>query len=153
MIGSPELSTQRAFTAAVIPLDIPREQMSSVMPAAIAELRQVIAEQGLRVTGSMFCHHVRLSRDRFTFEVGFPVTTEVRAVGRVKPAHYPELRIAHVVHTGPYEELFRAWTAFEIWIEAARLTTASTLFERYVRGPESGEPPSRWETELVRPLA
>lgn len=153
MIGSPELSTQRAFTAAVIPLDIPREQMSSAMPTAIAELRQAIAEQGLTVTGSLFCHHVRLSRERFTFEVGFPVATELRAVGRVKPAHYPELRIAHVVHTGPYEDLFKAWTAFEIWIEAARLTTASTLFERYVRGPESGEPPSRWETELIRPLA
>jgi effector-binding domain-containing protein len=153
MIGTPELSTQRAFTAAVIPLDIPRDEMSAVMPPAIAELRHVIAEQGLRVTGSMFCHHVRLSRERFTFEVGFPVATEVRAAGRVTPAHYPELRIAHVVHTGPYEQLFKAWTAFEIWIEAARLTTASTLFERYVRGPESGAPPAEWETELIRPLA
>ena len=152
MIGSPELSTQRAFTAAVIPLDIPRDQMSAVMPTAIAELRRVIAEQGLRVTGNMFCHHVRLSHERFTFEVGFPVATEVRAAGRVKPAHYPEFRIAHVVHTGPYEELFKAWTAFEIWIEAARLTTASTIFERYLRGPESGAPPAEWETELVRPL-
>jgi effector-binding domain-containing protein len=153
VIGIPELSTQRAFSAVVIPLDIPREQMAAVMPTAIAELRGVIAEQALQVTGTMFCHHVRLSRERFTFEVGFPVATEARAAGRVKPAHFPELRIAHVVHTGPYEELFKAWTAFEIWIQAARLTTASTIFERYVRGPESGEPPSRWETELIRPLA
>ncbi len=153
MIGTPEISTQRAFAAAVIMLDIPRAEMSKVMPAAIVELRRVIAGQGLSATGAMFCHHLRLSKDRFTFEVGFPVPTEPRAEGRVRPAHYPELRIAHVVHTGPYEDLFKAWTAFEIWIAAARLTTAQTIFERYVRGPESGEPASQWETELIRPLA
>lgn len=152
MIGVPELSTQRAFTAVVIPLDIPRSEMSAVMPGAITELRRVIADQGLRVMGTMFCHHLRLSKDRFTFEVGFPVATEARAVGRVKPAHYPEFRIAHVVHTGPYDALFKAWTAFEMWIAAARLTTATTIFERYLRGPESGDPRSRWETELIRPL-
>ncbi len=153
MIGEPEISQQPAYSAAVIRLDIPREAIGTEMPAAIAELRAALHAQAIEMTGPLFCHHLRLSKDRFTFDAGFPVSRAPSAAGRVRAVDFPAQRIAHVIHTGPYDELFRAWTAFEIWLQAARLTLGPTILERYVKGPESGAPPAEWQTELIRPLA
>ncbi len=45
-----------------------------------------------------------------------------------------------------------AWGRFDAWIRAEGLAPAGDLWERYLRGPESGPDSSQYRTEFNRPL-
>jgi len=70
----------------------------------------------------------------------------------VKPGQLPAATIARTVYHGPYEGLGAAWGEFGTWIKAEGLAPRADLWECYVAGPESSPDPSKWRTELHRPL-
>ena len=152
MIESPRITQTAAQPAAVIPFDIPRGEMPKVMGPAIVEILTALAAQGLAPAGPMFAHHLRMSADRFEFEVGFPVNGTVSPADRVVPSVIPAARVAQTVYQGGYEGLASAWGEFEGWIAANGHTSAPDLWERYVAGPESSPDPATWRTEFNRPL-
>jgi effector-binding domain-containing protein len=153
MIETPEIIDVLAQQAAVIHVTVPRAQISEVMGPAIHEVMSAIAAQGIAPAGPIFSHHLRLDPGVFDFELGVPVTDPVAATGRVKPGRLPATRIARTVYHGPYERLGDAWGEFGEWLSTQGLTPAQDLWESYLTGPESGDDPSKWRTELNRPLA
>lgn len=153
MIHTPEITTTEAQIAAVIHLEIPREQVQAKMGPAIEELRATIEAQGRSQVGPVFTHHLTTSPDRFDFEVGIPVDRPISKAGRVTPGELPAGKVARTVYRGPYEALFEAWSAFSEWFRDQGLTGTGTLWERYVQGPETDPDPSTFETELNLPLA
>ena len=70
----------------------------------------------------------------------------------MKPGQLPAATIARTVYHGPYEGLGAAWGEFGTWIKAEGLAPRADLWECYVAGPESSPDPSKWRTELHRPL-
>jgi effector-binding domain-containing protein len=77
----------------------------------------------------------------------------VTPVGRVIASELPATPLAaRTFYHGPYEGLGDAWGEFMDWIIANGHDYAKGLWEYYVTGPESGNDPSKWSTELVKPL-
>jgi effector-binding domain-containing protein len=153
MLDTPQIRQVEAMHTAVIRFIIPQAEIRQVMGAGFAEVREVLAAQGLTPSGPWFSHHLRLDPDIFDFEVGVPVSSPVAAAGRVVPGELPAATVAQAVMHGPYEELEDAWGKLQDWIADRGYTTAPDLWEYYVVGPESGLEASSWQTELNWPLA
>jgi uncharacterized protein YndB with AHSA1/START domain len=152
IFDEPRIVQTAALPAAVIRLTIPRSEIQKVMGPAIGEVMGALAAQGVAATGPVFAHHLKMDPGTFDFEVGLPVAGRVSPAGRVKPGELPAARVARTVYRGPYEGLFSAWGEFDTWVKGHGLKPAPDLWERYVRGPESGPDPAAWRTELNRPL-
>jgi len=152
MIDAPEITRTTAVESAIIHLTIPRERIRDEMGPAIGELMGTLAAQGIAPAGPIYSHHLRMDPATFDFEVGVPVASPVAPTGRVRPGALPAARVARTVYHGGYEGLGAAWGEFGAWLSANGHTPAENLWERYLAGPESGPDPSRWRTELIRPL-
>lgn len=152
MIDTPEVAETREQRAAVIRFTIPREEMPEVFGPAVEELMATLADQGVAPAGPVFAHHLRMDPDTFDFEVGVPVEEPVAEAGRVKAGGLPAATVARTVYHGPYEGLPEAWGEFEAWMVERGHAWAPNLWERYVEGPHSDPDPTRWRTELNRPL-
>lgn len=152
MLDKPEIVTTESRRTAVIRLTIPREEMRNEMGPAIQELMGAVAAQNIAPSGPLFSHHFRMDLEVFDFEVGVPVSAPVTATGRVQPGELTAREVARTTYRGPYEDLGSAWGEFGEWIESEGHTPAADLWECYVSGPETGEDPSTWRTELNRPL-
>ena len=158
MIETPHIVDTDEVTAAVIPLTVRRSDLPKVVPAAIAELNNVIAAQGQSPQGPLFMHHVAMPADAFDVEIGFPVEKPVAPIGRVRPGKLPAAKVARTIYQGPYEGLYGAWDAFgrrlesDGLLERSRLKRAETLWESYLVGPGTTSDSSRWRTELNLPL-
>ena len=111
-----------------------------------------LAAQGIKPEGAIFAHHLKMSADKFDFELGVRVSTPVNATGRVKPGELPSAKVARTVYSGPYEGLPAAWGEFTEWIKADGHNQADDLWELYSVGPQSTPDPTGWRTELNRPL-
>lgn len=152
-IDDPVLVKLAAEPLAILPLVVPRAQIREVMGPGLAELRRVVADQRIAVTGPWFTHHLRMDPEVFDLEIGLPVVSPVVPAGRVRPGWQPACTVARTIYRGDYEGLPAAWGEFSAWIEAQGHVAADDLWERYVVGPEAGRDPAEWRTELVRRLA
>jgi effector-binding domain-containing protein len=152
MIDEPQIVTTEAQATAVIRLVVPRAEIQTVMGPAIGEVIAVVRAQDVGPAGPVFTHHPRVDPEVFDFEVGVPVSSPAAPAGRVVPGTLPATLVAHTVYRGGYEDLGAAWDEFDARIRAMGHTSAPGIWERYVRGPESGADPSAWETELNHPL-
>jgi effector-binding domain-containing protein len=152
-IDPPEITETAEQLAAVIHLEIPREEMQEAFPPAVHELLEVLDDQGVDPAGPVFAHHLRVDPDVFDFRVGFPIDEPIEEAGRVAPGRLPAATVARTVHRGAYDGLPGAWAELEAWIEENGHTPGSDAWERYVVDPGSDPDPSAWRTELNRPLA
>ncbi len=153
MIETPQVVDSPAQATAVIHLTIPRDQIRQVMGPGIKELMATVGAQGVKVTGPWFTHHLRPPGETFDFEIGVPVASTVTAAGRVKPGRLRGARVARTIYQGPYEGLAQAWGSLSEWMDKAGHRPADDLWEVYASGPESGDDPTAYRTELNRPLA
>ena len=152
MLDELKIVHTNAQPTAVIRFTIPRAEIQKVMGPAIGEVIACVTSQGVGPAGPVFSHHFAITPDTFDFEVGVPVSSPVKATGRVQPGELPATTVARTVYRGPYEGLGTAWAEFISWITAAGHTPATDLWECYVSGPESSPDPTNWRTEFNRPL-
>lgn len=118
----------------------------------IQELMATLSDQEIKPVGPWFSHHLKMDPATFDFEISVPVTSAVKAAGRVQPGQLPSRTVARTIYHGPYEGLGTAWGELDAWIKFNGHKPADDLWECYVARPESGSDPSKWRTELNRPL-
>lgn len=152
MLEKPTIVQTHPLKAAVIHLTIPRDRIQEEMGPGYSELMSTLKEQGVTPIGPWFSHHFRMDPDVFDFEIGVPVSTEVKPIGRVKPGQLPAARVARTTYRGGYEGLGSAWGEFDAWLKKEGHETAGDLWEVYAAGPETGPDSSNYRTELNRPL-
>lgn len=152
ILDEPRILDTEAGPIAAMHVTLPRSEIQNVMGPGLQELTAAVAAQGVAVTGPWFTHHLKMDPAVFDFEIGVPVASPVSPAGRVKPGTFPAARMARTVHRGGYERLAEAWGAFDAWVKAEGHTAGRDLWERYVRGPESGPDAATYRTELNRPL-
>ena len=116
------------------------------------ELMSTLKGQGIKPTGPWFSHHLRMDPAVFDFEIGVPVSDEVRPEGRVTPGQLPAAKVARTTYRGGYDGLGSAWGEFEQWLKNNGHSAAPELWEVYTAGPETGNDASLYRTELNRPL-
>ena len=152
MLDKPTIVQTTAQKAAVIHLTIPRSKIQEEMGPGYNELMTALKEQGITPTGPWFSHHLRMDPAVFDFEIGVPVSEEVKPAGRVKPGKLPATRVARTTYRGGYEGLGSAWGEFDAWIKKEGHEPVGDLWEVYAAGPETGPDSSGYKTELNRPL-
>jgi effector-binding domain-containing protein len=148
MLGKLEVVETKALPAAVIPVSIPRSEIRNAMGPAMQELMAQIPAKGFVPAGRIFSHHLTTEPARFEFEVGIPVAGAVTPAGRVKGGELPARKVVRTVYTGGYEGLGQAWGEFDAQVKAAGHKTTGEFWEVYTTGPESGNDPGQWQTEL-----
>jgi effector-binding domain-containing protein len=153
MLDEPQIVETQTQPTAVIRLTIPRAEIQKVMGPAIGEVMAAATAQGVGPAGPVYSHHFKMDPAMFDFEVGVPVSGPIKPTGRVEASHLPAATVARTIYRGPYEGLGAAWGEFCQWISAQGHKTADNLWERYLAGPESSPEPTKWETELNRPLS
>jgi effector-binding domain-containing protein len=153
MIDKPTIAQSDATQAAVIRFKIPKPEIHKVMGPGFQELMGTVAAQGIEMTGPAFSHHFRMDPDEWDFEIGVPVKSPVAPAGRVKPGSIPAAKVARTVYHGGYDGLAEGWGQFDAWMKTEGLVSTGELWEFYSAGPESGPDPSKYRTELNRPLA
>ena len=152
MLDKPAIVQTEAQRAAVIHLTIPRSRIQEEMGPGYNELMSTLNAQGITPTGPWFSHHFRMDPAVFDFEIGVPVSADVKPTGRVKPGQLPAAKVARATYRGGYEGLGGAWGEFDVWLKQEGLATAGDLWEVYAAGPETGPDSSNYRTELNRPL-
>lgn len=152
MIDTPQITQSPARRIACIPLTVPREEIRNVMGPGYKELMDALTAQGIKPAGRWFNYHRKMDPAVFDFEISIPVMAPVTPVGRVKSGELRAATVARTVYHGPYEGLPGAWGEFDAWIKANGHKSAPDLWEFYTVGPESGDDPAKWQTELNRPL-
>ena len=152
MIDQPTIVQTQAQKAAVIHLTIPRDKIQEAMGPGFNELMSTLQQQGITPAGPWFSHHLRMDPGVFDFELGVPVSADVKPAGRVKPGQLPAARVARAVYRGGYEGLGPAWGEFDAWLKKEGHAAAGDLWEVYATGPETGPDASKYRTELNRPL-
>ena len=153
VIEPPRIVETSEQHTAVIHLTVTMQDMVRAIDPAIQEILAVLRGQDMAPSGPMFTYHFRRPTDTFDFEVGFPVRRPITPSGRVKPARLPAARVARTVHQGGYEGLPCAWGELDEWMKSEGLHQHATLWEVYLRGPESGQDSGNWRTELNRPVS
>jgi effector-binding domain-containing protein len=152
MLSPLEVVETKAQAAAVIPVSIPRSEIRQAMGPAMQELMAQISAKGFVPAGRIFSHHFKSDPARFEFEVGIPVAGAVTPAGRVKSGELPARRVVRTTYTGSYDGLGEAWGKFSAQVDAAGHQTTGEFWEVYTTGPESGDDPGRWQTELCKVL-
>jgi effector-binding domain-containing protein len=152
MIDTPQIVNSPAQHVASIRLKFPSKEIRQVMGPGIQEALAAVAVQGIQPSGAWLTHHFQPPKEYFDFEICVPVPSPVKPAGRVQPGQLRATKVARTVYHGGYEGLAAAWGEFEAWIKASGHKTAPDLWECYVKGPESGPDPAKWETQLNQPL-
>ncbi len=152
MIDEPRIEQTGALKTAVIHLTIPRNRIQEEMGPGYNELMSTLKSQGIKPAGPWFSHHLRMDPAVFDFEIGVPVSGEVKAEGRVKPGQLPASKVARTTYRGDYDGLAPAWGEFDAWLTQHGHAPIGDLWEVYTAGPETGNDPSLYRTELNRPL-
>lgn len=152
MIDAPFVVTTEPMLIAKIPFTIPWLQVRQVMGPAISEVKAAVAAQGIGAPAPWFTHYLKLDPALTDFEVCVPVTRPVVETGRVRAGVWPATRVARTTYHGGYEGLSGGWSDLKMWLKANGHEAGTGFWECYAVGPEAGEIPRRWRTQLVLPL-
>jgi len=152
MIDTPQITNTKAQASAVIRLAIRQSDMPKFVGPAITEVFSVVKAQGIGPASPWYIYVHALDATTMDFDVGVPVTGPVEPTGRVKAGGLPAARVARTIYHGPYEGMHAAWAELDAWIAKNGHKPAGQLWDVYLAGPETGSDPSKWRTELNRPL-
>jgi effector-binding domain-containing protein len=152
MIDTPKVVQTKAQITAMIHLTIPKADIQKEMGPGIEEVKATVAKQGIAVTGPWLTHHLRMDPKVWDFEICVTVASPVTPAGRVKPGTWPAGKAARTVYHGDYEGLGQAWGELGDWVKEKGLSPAADLWEVYLVDPGTEPEPSKWQTELTRPL-
>jgi len=85
-------------------------------------------------------------------EVAVPVADSIPEGDQVKERTLPGGEMACVVHEGSYETIGEAYGELMTWIESNGYQLTGAPREMYIKGPESGDDPSTFVTEIQVPV-
>jgi AraC family transcriptional regulator len=105
------------------------------------------------IAGQPFTRYLEWGPAVVSIESGLPVATAVKGEGEVLAETLPGGGVAFATHLGPYEQLFDAHAAVQLWIEENVRRTAGAPWEVYVTDPAEHPDPKDWRTDIFWPIA
>jgi effector-binding domain-containing protein len=127
------------------------EEIGTVIPRRIDEVRVYIDELGLTASGPPVCVCPFPDDDGVVeTEVGWPVQGDAPGRGSIEARTLPAVRALVLKHTGPYAELARSYRLMSEAMERHGLTPVGAPREVYVTDP--AVTPGDQETVIVWPI-
>ena len=132
---------------------VPQSELSTVIPADIAEVHGYLEELGLEFQGAPFCACSAPGADGLLdAEVGWPVAGDVSGRGRIEAATLPATRAVVMNYVGPYETLPQAYNLLSRAMGESGLTPTGKPREVYLSNPEEVSDPNDYETLILWPI-
>jgi DNA-binding transcriptional MerR regulator len=120
---------------------------------AMGEIQGTLSAQGIVASGppgGIYAHEL-FTEERGDATLFFPVTGEVRPVGRVGPIWVPGAELAVIVHNGSHDDLDRSYGALATYVSERALAVDGLIREYYLVGPPDDDE-STWRTEICWPI-
>jgi len=143
-----------ATQAAAITSTVEVGDLPAWYEGAIGELQGTLSAQGIVASGppgGIYTNQV-FTEERGEATLFFPVTGEIRPVGRVGPISVPEAEVAVIVHNGAHEDLDRAYGTLATHVSKHALAVDGLIREYYLVGPPDTDDESVWRTEICWPI-
>jgi effector-binding domain-containing protein len=132
---------------------VPQSDLSTVIPADIAEVHGYLEELGLGFEGAPFCACSAPGEDGLMdVEVGWPVAGAVSGRGRIEAATLPAARALVMMHVGPFDALPEAYNLLARVLHESGLTPTGKPREVYLSNPEEVTDPNDYETLILWPI-
>jgi effector-binding domain-containing protein len=122
-------------------------ELPAFLGGAFAEVPEVAARQGLRLTGPPFGRYRFAPDGTLNAEAGFPVSGVAAAAGRVEPDVLPGGPVARTLHVGSYDTVAAAYEAAESYLTDNGYVAAGPAWECYLDEPDVPQP----RTEVFMP--
>ncbi len=125
--------------------------LPQAMGEAYGQIMNFLGQTGENPTGAPYTAYYNMDMEDLDVEIGFPVGKPLNPQGDLKRGEIPAGRYASCVHTGPYNEVEKAYTALTAWMEAEGHVPTGVAYEIYLNDPEE-TPPDQLLTEILFPL-
>lgn len=149
-MGVIELNRIVPRTTAVVRTTVPLRDLPAFLQRAFAAVADVLARQGVDVSGPPLALYRSISHDAVDVEAGFPVAADITPEGDVRPSSVPGGEAVESVHIGPYETLGDTYRDMAGWMERHACRPSGPSWESYLTDPDD---PAGPETLIVRPIA
>ena len=138
-----------AITSTVEVRDLPAWYLG-----AMGEIRGTLSAQGIIASGPPggFYANELFTQERGDATLFFPVTGEVRPVGRVGPISVQGAELAVIVPNGSHDDRDRAYGALATYVSEHALAVDGLIREYYLAGPAEVDDESAWRTEICWPI-
>jgi DNA-binding transcriptional MerR regulator len=143
-----------ATQAAAITSTVEIEDLPAWYRGAMGEIQGTLSAHGIVASGPPGGNY---AYELFTEERGeatlfFPVTGEVRPVGRVEPIWVPGAELAVIVHKGSHDDVDRSYGALATYVSEHALAVDGLIREYYLVGLPDDADESTWRTEICWPI-
>ena len=121
---------------------------------ALGEIQGTLSAQGIVVSGppgGIYAYEL-FTEERGDATLFFPVTGEVRPVGRVGPIWVPGAELAVIVHNGSHDDVDRSYGALATYVSEHAIAVDGLIREYYLVGPPDTDDESTWRTEICWPI-
>ena len=108
---------------------------------------------GATITGQPFTRYLEWGPAMFSIESGLPIASRIEGEGDILADTLPGGSAAVTTHLGPYEQLFDAHAAVQLWLEESSRRAAGAPWEVYVTDPADYPDPKDWRTDIFWPIA
>lgn len=129
----------------------PVAKLPDVMGPAFGQIMAYLGGQGAYPAGPPYAAYYNMDMDDLDVEIGMPVAQPLAGQGEVQASEISAGRVACTVHTGPYEELGKAYAALEQFMAAQNVDGTGVAYEFYLNDPGEAKP-NELQTEIVIPL-
>lgn len=148
-MGEVEVNRTILRPTAVVQGTVPMRDIPEFLGHAFIAVADVLARQGVHVTGPPLALYRSRPGDSVDVEAGFPVAVAIKPEGDVRPSIVPGGDAAETVHIGPYSTLGDAYRKLADWMERHGRRPADLSWESYLTDPDS---PAGPETLVVWPI-
>jgi DNA-binding transcriptional MerR regulator len=121
---------------------------------ALGEIRGTLSAQGIVASGppgGIYAYEL-FTEERGDATLFFPVTGEVRPVGRVGPIWVPGAELAVILHKGSHDDVDRSYGALATYVSEHAVAVDGLIREYYLVGPPETNDESTWRTEIGWPI-
>jgi DNA-binding transcriptional MerR regulator len=121
---------------------------------AMGEIQGTLSAQHIATSGppgGIYAYEL-FTEERGDATLFFPVTGEVRPVGRVGPICVPGAELAVIVHNGSHDDVDRSYGALATYVSEHALAVDGLIREYYLVGPPDTDDESTWRTEIGWPI-
>jgi effector-binding domain-containing protein len=150
---TPVLLTVEPVTTAVVKGTISPKEVRDFFDRSFSILGEVIAAQGVTITGPAFGLYRGIPDETMDVEVGYPTDRPMEPNGSAEASELPGGRVVRVVHAGSYDGLGDAWQRLGGWIAEQGLAPSERYWEVYVTEPSPDMDPAELRTELNWPVS
>jgi DNA-binding transcriptional MerR regulator len=149
-----ELRSALAGPAAAIIEVVDAGDSAAWLQGALGELHATLAAQNVPAGGpaggifadDVFTHH----RGQVTIFV--PCRGPVRPMGRVTARVVPAVELAVITHSGPPDDVDRAYASLATYVTRHALAVDGPIREYYLVGPRDTADTAQWRTEIGWPV-